>query len=101
MYTIVDSFMLKQNKRTLSEKIEQENNKDDNFIVNINKIRQTFGEETISSRDNKAYYWFRRILNMILSLPIIVGGVVSFLYMLFKLGPYLIFLIKRIFFAIF
>ena len=97
----IDNFMTIQNKKVLGEKIEQPQDNNDNFLTDPNKMRQTFGEETISTRDNKAYYWLRKILNILLSLPIIVGGAVSLVYMLFKLGPYLIFLIKRIFFMIF
>ena len=87
---VLNNFMTNKNREALGEKADTVEEKDDNFLAEPEKMKQTFTGETSSNESDKAYMYARRALSLILTIPILMGGIASLFYLLLKSGPYVL-----------
>lgn len=96
---ILNSFMSNKNKEALGEKVEGEQIIDDNFLTDPFKATNTFKGESMSNND-QGLLMAKKTLNVFLQIPIIIGGIFSAFYIVMKLGPTILNLIKKVLFHI-
>jgi hypothetical protein len=92
---ILSDFMSVKNKEALGEKVAGVGEKSDNFLPEQEKLKQSFTGESINSKESEAYLMARKILNVLVTAPILIGGLVSAYYILMKTIPFAVQLIKR------
>ncbi|MDR2760689.1 MAG: hypothetical protein LBB09_02475 [Rickettsiales bacterium] len=97
---ILSDFMSVKNKEALGEKIDGIGEKGDNFLPDQEKLKQSFTGESINSKESDAYLTARKILNMLVTAPLLLGGLFSAYYILMKILPFTVSFIKKFFAAL-
>jgi hypothetical protein len=93
---ILGEFMQKQNMGALGEKVETIEDNSDNFLPDSEKSKNNFNDGEKLNKDDTAYEVAKKTLGVALTIPILIGGLVSLFYLLIKFMPYLLFLIKKL-----
>ncbi|MDR2778482.1 MAG: hypothetical protein LBB13_03220 [Rickettsiales bacterium] len=96
--TVLSDFMANKNKEALGEKASETEATDDNYLADDKVAIAGFSDGSIP-KNEKALATFRRIMNIALMVPILLGAIFMVLYFLAKIGPSIIFFIRNIFIA--
>lgn len=92
---ILNDFMNKQNKEFVGEKVDISNNEDKDFLPDREKAGAYDTDYSTTSVD-KSYIVAKKTMSALLQLPILFGGLVSFIYILMKLTPIFIEYIRKL-----
>jgi hypothetical protein len=96
---VLGEFMSDKNREALGEKADTIEANNDNFLPDEEKAKNTFGEETVS-KDDKRYLIARQALSAAVTVPLFICALISVFYMLSRVVPYMVVLVKRFFVAI-
>ena len=94
---LLNDFMNKQNKEFVGEKVATSgtNDNNDDFIPDAEKAKK-FDTAFNAVSGDKSYIAARKTLSTILQIPIIVGGMMSCIYILMKLTPFVIEYLRKL-----
>lgn len=93
---LLNDFMNKQNKKFVGEKVAvNTNDENGDFTPDVEKAKK-FDTAFNAVSGDKSYIAARRTLATILQIPIVVGGMLSLIYILMKLTPIVIGYIRKL-----
>jgi hypothetical protein len=93
---ILNDFVVNKNKEVIGEKVVKNQTGDDNYMPEKMAIKVSFTEDS-TSKDDKLAATTRRIMNILITIPILVTAVLLFFYVVLKIGPTVITFLRKFF----
>jgi hypothetical protein len=99
----LNNYMSDKNREALGEKVDNIGKRDDNFLAEEVKFKQSFTDDSAieEERGSGLYATMKQILRASLIIPLLVSALAAVFYMIIIIGPAFLNLLRSIFSGVF